>query len=289
MRCRKGWGCAKYSGILLHSGSLMNALAEETRQLSRLQAIELERTRLSGALRGLPNDIAIAANQLKTAQKRIADAEAGLKREELTRSKLELDAETLRVKASRHRKQMDEARTAEQAAALEHEIGFAESSIQKLEDDELASMEASELLEAERTEAGTLAGKLEETLGRIKARVGEQELEFREQLAILNTEREALRQTIDAGTLAYFDRVASTRGTGLARAESQQCSGCRMGIRLQIWNQLRDGQVLHCESCSRILYYDPQMDAPAKPAQSVAGEEMPGNLGGSSIRRQVGS
>ena len=267
----------------------MNALAEETRQLARLQAIELERTRLTAALRSLPSDIAIAENQLKTARKRITDADAGLKREELTRSKLELDAESLRVKAARHRKQLDEARTAEQAAALEHEIGFAESSIQKLEDDELASMESSELLDAERAEAGALAEKLEETFGRIKARVGEQDLEFREQLALLNTEREALRKTIDAATLAYFDRVAASRGTGLARAESQQCSGCRMGIRLQMWNQLRDGQVLHCENCSRILYYDPQMDAPAKPAQSVAGDEMQRNLGGASIRRQVGS
>lgn len=282
---QKSYRCAEYSAILLHSGSLMNALAEETRQLSRLQAIELERTRLTAALRGLPNDIAIAQNQLKTAQKRIADAEAGLKREELTRSKLELDAETLRVKAGRHRKQMDEARTAEQAAALEHEIGFAESSIQKLEDDELASMESSDLLEAERVEAGTLAGKLEETLGLIKARVGEQDLEFREQLALLNTERDGLRKTIDTATLAYFDRVAATRGTGLARAESQQCSGCRMGIRLQIWNQLRDGQVLHCESCSRILYYDPHMDVPAKPAQSVPGEPVERTLNGNSIRR----
>lgn len=266
----------------------MNALAEETRRLARLQAIDLERTRLTAALRGLPNDIAIAFNQLNAARKRFADAEAGLKREELTRSKLELEADSLRAKAARHRKQMDDARTSEQAAALEHEIGFAESTIQKLEDDQLASMEQSELLEAEREEAGVLAGKLDETLGRIKARVGEQELEFKEELARLNAEREVLRPLIDAATLALFDRVSASRGTGLARAEAQQCSGCRMGIRPQVWNQLREGEVTRCESCGRILYYDPQMsspDAPPKPAQSVADR----NLGGSSVRRQVGS
>ena len=266
----------------------MNAIADETRRLVRLQAVEVERTRLTAALRALPNDIAVADNQLKAAQKRVADAEAALKREERSRASLELEVESLKVKAGRHRKQLDDARNAAQAAALEHEIGFAEAAIQKLEDDELTSMENTEVLEAEKAEASVLAAKLTETLGLIRARVGEQDLEFREQLAALKTEREVLRGEIarDAdgeGTLAHFDRIAASKGTGLARAEGQQCSGCRMGIRLQIWNQLRDGQVLNCESCSRILYYDPQMEAPPKTAQSVKTD-----LAGNSVRRVGG-
>jgi predicted nucleic acid-binding Zn-ribbon protein len=285
--------CAEDCRVLLHSGVLMNALADETRRLVRLQAVELERTRLTAALRALPNDIAMADNQLKAAQKRVADAEAAMKREERSRASLELEIESLKVKAGRHRKQMDEARNAAQAAALEHEIGFAESTIQKLEDDELTSMENTEVLEAEKAEASLLAAKLTETLGLIRARVGEQDLEFREQLAALKTERERLRAEIaagsdesandGAGTLAHFDRIAASKGTGLARAEGQQCSGCRMGIRLQIWNQLRDGQLLHCESCSRILYYDPQMEASPKTAQSVKTD-----LAGNSVRRVGG-
>jgi uncharacterized protein len=274
--------------VLLHFGSLMNEIAEDTKRLVRLQAVELERTRLTAALRGLPNDVAIADNQLKAAQKRINDSEAGLKREELSRANLELETASLRAKAARHRQQMDQARNAEQAAALEHEIGFAEASIQRLEDEELTSMENSEVLEAERAEALTLAAKLTETLASIKARVGEQDREFREQLAALKAERETLRTEVaafdDGARLAHFDRIATAKGTGLARAENQQCSGCRMGIRLQIWNQLRDGQVIPCESCSRILYFDPAMEAaPAKTAQSVTAD-----LGGSSIRRRAG-
>jgi uncharacterized protein len=274
-------------GGLLHFVALMNELAKEIKQLVRLQAVELERTRLTTALKALPGEISQADNLLKAAHKRVADADAGLKREELLRASLELEVATQQSKAKRFRGQMDTAKNAAQAAALEHEIKFAEAEIARLEDNELASMEKSETLDEERAKAFQLAGKLTETLGLIRARVGEQDLEFREQLDAFKIERETLRSEIAAADdglrLAHFDRIAGMRGTGLARAAAQQCSGCRMGIRPQVWNQLRDGAVLNCESCSRILYFDPALEpvVPAKTAQSVKSD-----LGGSSVKRK---
>lgn len=273
---------------MLHFVALMNELAKETKQLARLQKVELERSRLTTALKALPGEIAQADNLLKAAQKRITDAEAALKREELLRAALELEIAGHHSKAKRFRAQMDTAKNAAQAGALEHEISFAETEIARLEDNELTSMENSEVFEAERAKALELASKLTETLGLIRARVGEQDLEFREQLAALKVEREALRVELSAADdgvrLAHFDRIAGIRGTGMARAEGQQCSGCRMGIRPQVWNQLRDGAVLNCESCNRILYFDPTLEpeVPAKTAQSVKSD-----LGGSSVKRKM--
>ena len=266
----------------------MNVLSEETKQLVRLQAVELERTRLTAAIKALPGEIAQASNQLASAQKRIADAEAGLKREELSRSSIELEVKSLKVKGARFRSQLDAAQNASQAQAFEHQIQFTETEITRLEDNELTSMENTEVLEADLVKARELAAKLTETLGLIRARVGEQDLEFRESLATLKTERDSLRIELtayeDGARLAHFDRIATAKGTGIARAVGQQCSGCRMGIRPQVWNQLRDGAVVPCESCNRILYFDPAMEPepsrpPGKPAQSI------GELGGASLKR----
>jgi predicted nucleic acid-binding Zn-ribbon protein len=277
-------GCeAPRLGILLHFVAPMNELALETKKLVRLQKVELERTRLTAALKALPGEVAAAETQLKAAQKRVADADAGLKREELLRRSLELEVANLRSKAVRFRGQLDGAQNSTQAEALQHQINFSETEITRLEDQEIASMEATESLEAERAQAIELAGKLTETVGLIRARVGEQDLEFREELTAFKLEREQLRCEISAETLAHFDRIAGAKGTGLARAEGQQCSGCRMGIRAQVWNQLRDGAVLHCESCNRILYFDPEISGtPAAPksVQSISGQ----TLGGSSIK-----
>ena len=42
-----------------------------------------------------------------------------------------------------------------------------------------------------------------------------------------------------------------------------------MGVRPQTWNQLREGELLTCDSCFRLLYWDPSMapapDPDAKP------------------------
>ena len=268
----------------------MNQLADETKRLVRLQAVELERTRLTNALKALPGEVAAAEKQLQATQKRVTDAEAGLKREELSRASLELEVASLRTKAARFRKQLDDAQNNAQAQAFEHQITFAETEISRLEDNELTSMENTEVLEAERAKAIELAAKLTETVSLIRARVGEQDLEFREQLAHLKTEREALRNELmnfeDGTRLAHFERIAAAKGTGLARAVDQQCSGCRMGIRPQVWNQLRDGLVLPCESCSRILYYDPTMEPePARPKTAQSTKD----VSGVSIKRQAGS
>ena len=191
-----------------------------------------------------------------------------LNREETLRTRQEREVAAHRQKAARLRVQRDSVTTSAQAEAIEHETRFAESEIERLENEEFASLERTEAheaaLAAARAQIELFAGALDKT----RARVAQRQQEMDGQLAGLGMERDSLRPLIEPDLLARFDRLSASRGTGIARVENQQCTGCRMGVRAQTWNQLREGELLTCDSCSRFLYWDPAIAPAPKPPQA---------------------
>ena len=106
----------------------------------------------------------------------------------------------------------------------------------------------------------------------MRARVAARQQKFSAELSALDAARDAVRSALDPDWLARFDRVAASRGTGIALAVNQQCTGCRMGVRPQMWNQLREGELLSCDSCNRLLYWDPALAPAAKAPQPEVAE-----------------
>ena len=91
--------------------------------------------------------------------------------------------------------------------------------------------------------------------------------EDEKQLAEWNAKRNTARVGVDGDLLRQYDRVAKHRGTGLSEARDHKCLACQVMLRPQTYNEVRAStHVVTCESCQRILYYDPANDEVADPA-----------------------
>jgi predicted nucleic acid-binding Zn-ribbon protein len=96
-------------------------------------------------------------------------------------------------------------------------------------------------------------------------------------LAAVEEKRKTERAEIGETALSTYDRIAKAKGTAVAEALNQKCTACQMMVRPQRWNDLRDRDneetMMTCESCGRLLYYDPARDSPERktvPVESIA-------------------
>ena len=232
-----------------------------------LQRVDVELKRVRDELVAVPRQVAALAALTAAAQGMVLGLDERLATEEKLRRSHESDIADRKAKATRVRRQMETATTAVQISAFEHEIGFSESEVARLEDAELESMERSDTRAAERARAAEDLAAAEARLERERVRGAE--TIARDQAAVkrLEGERAELRGRIGEGSLATYDRIAKGRGTALAEGVDGKCSACQMMVRLQKWNDLRDRSdhesMIQCETCGRLLWWDATRDAPA--------------------------
>jgi predicted nucleic acid-binding Zn-ribbon protein len=131
-------------------------------------------------------------------------------------------------------------------------------------------METTERLEADRTRAEQELAEQTAAVEQEKSAALRVSARDQEELKKLRAERAGLRADAEADLLADYDRIAKARKTGLAEVREQECQGCHVRLRPAQWQHLREGALMHCESCGRLLYYDEGGDQ--KLAAKAAGQ-----------------
>jgi predicted nucleic acid-binding Zn-ribbon protein len=250
-----------------------------------LQAHDIEAQRLRDEIAALPKQVAELETKAKTTEADRANIIALIAKEEALRRRQESDIKDHQAKIARIRKQLDLATTTVQVTAFEHEISFAQSEISRLEDAELESMERSESLDKQKAQAEENVLNANSTLDRERERATQTIEKDKQSLVAVEEKRKAERAEIGEDALSIYDRIAKSKGTAVAEALNQKCMACQMLLRPQKWNDLRDRDnnsvMTTCESCGRLLYYDPARDAPQK--KPVTNESIAASIVRSSI------
>jgi uncharacterized protein len=238
----------------------------------RIQEIDNRLADLSREITALPKHIAEIEKKLVSHERKLEADRAALSANQKDRKKCEGDIQTQEQKISKLKDQMLQAKTNEQYRAFQNEIEFCEKEIRRLEDRILELMGESEPLEkaVKTAEAALKAEKsqVEAESQNARSRTAADEAASRE----LQQERAAIASRVNAAVVQQYERARKGgRGTGVAEAIEGRCSACHMALRLQFFQELKRGdKVMSCESCHRILYYNPPQSV-----EDLAGDAAP--------------
>jgi len=255
--------------------------------LIKLEQVDREIARLSAEVAALPKRVAEIEHQLSDAKSKVEQAKAAIKSQEQKRRSLEADIQSQQQKIAKFRDQSLDVKTNDQYKALMHEIQFAEQEIRKAEDKILEIMEGAELFDrqvkASEAELKIQSAHVEKEKEEARALTAKDEARLKE----LQAERQELRSRVTGNLLDLYDRVLKARKTALAEAREQRCTACFVLLRPQKWNEIKaDVEVMTCDSCGRILFYDPAHEPPppepkkSKKAKASAEPEAPAEIPG---------
>jgi len=147
--------------------------------------------------------------------------------------------------------------------AMLNEIDQVKRGLREAEDEVVGYMET---IEAARTELAEREGKLPEETEEHESQLSgwrESQREIDAEIESARTQIAAIEKSFTPKRLAEFYRLCERKGgRAVVRAVAGSCSACHVRLRPALYQALRvSGEVVTCDSCKRILFY--QDDAAA--------------------------
>jgi predicted nucleic acid-binding Zn-ribbon protein len=241
----------------------------ELQQLVALQKLDTSIRKLQAELEAIPQRRAEIEKEFDQRAFEIRALENSRDDARHTRARLELEIAEQRVRVERADRNLMSSKKQDEYTAAIREADAARKQISALETQTIEQMEVLEKAETSLNERG-------------------------EEIATLNSDREARLNAFDEETKAQADKLATSRaererlvaalpkamgaqyvrtvarirdGVAVAEARNGACMACFMALRPQAMAQVRRGEeIVTCDNCNRILYYAPSDSTPANQA-----------------------
>jgi predicted nucleic acid-binding Zn-ribbon protein len=233
--------------------------------LEALIALQSLDTAADGARRRLaelPAAEEAIAQKLADAAALVDGVKSRLQDNQQARRALDKDVAAVDVRLARFEDHKAAVKTNQEYTALLHEISTAKTEKEAVEDRILLLMEEADGLavELKAAEAALAQGKRDGDAER--AALGTERTTLERELQRLSTERTRKIADTTPAVFAKYDQILkSRRGIAVAQMVGEVCSACHVRLRPHVAQLVRrNEEVVQCESCQRILYYQPKAE-----------------------------
>ncbi len=239
----------------------MRAPVSDQLHLLDLQRIDTEIARLQHTAATLPElaKLADARAQHQAASQELIAAQTQVSDLELAERKAEDDVAPVRDRLARDERQVSDGSMTD-PKALSGMLGEIEHLKKRLSDLEDVQLEVMEQLEAARAGVAVAEAAKQQIAvdGRqLTATRNEKLAGLNEQIADLQTSRDAVVAGLPADLLALYDRIrAKNGGVGAALLQRGRCGGCTLQLTNEEMGRIRGegpDEVVRCPDCDRIL------------------------------------
>jgi len=139
---------------------------------------------------------------------------------------------------------------------LEKEVKGLKSQIKAKEDALLGLMSQTEEIEVNLKTTIEESEQLRQEWEQKQETLGQRKSEIETLLAKLKEDRVALAQQLDSEALNTYERIRLSRGQAVTKVEKGKCQGCHIAVPTSQWQKVKAGDLIQCNSCSRILYLE---------------------------------
>jgi len=226
------------------------------KRLYDLQQIDLDLEKKTEALSQVESQL--SHNEALTE----ARAEVERKREDLAElEKKEITAEwvvdDLEAKAGPLQEKLyaGSVKNPKELMSLQHQVEQLKSQIREEEDKTLEIMSQVEALRKEIASRAAEVKKLEEEWQKRREQLLVEQTELRTTIDVAKEKRDELAATVESAHLELYEILrARKQGQAVAGIEQGRCQGCRITLPVSELMRARMGELVQCDSCSRILY-----------------------------------
>jgi len=226
-------------------------------QLYRLQQVDLEiqsrQQELSQIATELSDDKAVvgAESKLASRKQQLHDM-----RQKQRGAEWDLEDVQEKVRQIENRLYSGKTKDPKELANLEKEAKSLRSQIGAKEDALLGLMSQVEALEGEVKGSEEDVKRLREEWSQRQGTLELRKKEVETVLAELKERRGTLVRRIVPEVLSTYERLKLAKGQAVVKVERGKCQGCHITVPTSQWQKAKAGDLIQCNSCSRILYLE---------------------------------